>query len=249
MQKHRCFFHTLLSGMTKNYQAEAERNRNNKLKCEKEETHMKREDITRIFEGATKEQIDELLNINSADIGSAKSGTAQQISALTQQVTDLQAQMTQRDTDMTALQEQLTAAQTDAGKLTEAQTALTALQTKYAADQQKWDEKIKKQAYEFAIREQTSKLAFTSAAAQRDFIREATGKKLPFENGQLMGFDDFAAAYRAANPGALVEEKEPEAQPDPTPQLVLPQTPQGAAAASGDGFNFGFLGVRPRPQG
>ena len=35
---------------------------------------MKREDITKIFEGATKEQIDALLDINSADIGKAKAG-------------------------------------------------------------------------------------------------------------------------------------------------------------------------------
>ncbi len=33
---------------------------------------MKREDVTRIFEGATDEQINALLNINSADIGNAK---------------------------------------------------------------------------------------------------------------------------------------------------------------------------------
>lgn len=209
---------------------------------------MKREDITRIFEGATKEQIDEIMNLNSADIGSAKQGTAQQISSLTQQVGDLQAQMSQRDTDMTSLQEQLAAAQTDAGKLTEAQTALTALQSKYAADQKKWDEKIAKQAYEFAIREQTGKLKFTSAAAQRDFIREATGKKLAFENGKLMGFDDFAAAYKAENPGALVEEKPTEPDADGKPQIVLPATP-ASPAASGDGFHFNFSGIRPRPAG
>lgn len=211
---------------------------------------MKREDITRIFEGATKEQIDEIMNLNSADIGNAKTGTTQQISSLTQQVSDLQAQIEQRDTDMTALQEQLAAAQTDAGKLTEAQTALTALQTKYADDQKKWDEKIKKQAYDFAIREQTGKLKFTSAAAQRDFIREATGKKLAMENGKLLGFDDFAEAYRADNPGALVEEKpaEPETPAEGKPEIVLPKTPQGVAA-TGDAFNFNFSGIRPRPTG
>lgn len=33
---------------------------------------MKREDVTKIFEGATEEQINQLLNINSADIGNAK---------------------------------------------------------------------------------------------------------------------------------------------------------------------------------
>lgn len=204
---------------------------------------MKREDISSIFPDATPEQISALLNINSADIGREK----QQVTTLTQQLTDLQTQLTQRDTDMTTLQEQLTAAQTDAGKLTEAQEQLTALQTKYATDQKKWDEKIAKQAYEFAIREQTGKLKFTSAAAQRDFVREANSKKLAFENGKLMGFDDFAEAYRAENPGALVEDK-PEEQPaDNKPQLVLPTTPT-SPAANGEGFHFGFLGVRPRPE-
>lgn len=210
---------------------------------------MKREDIARIFEGATKEQIDEIMNLNSADIGNAKNGTAQQISSLTQQVTDLQAQIGQRDTDMAALQEQLTAAQTDAGKLTEAQTALQTMQTQYAADQKKWTEKIAKQAYDFAIREATGKLKFTSAAAQRDFVREATAKKLAFENGKLMGFDDFAELYKSENPGALVEEKPAEpAEPvqDAKPQLVLPATP-ASPAATGDGFNFNFRGVRPKP--
>ena len=33
---------------------------------------MKREDVTKIFEGATEEQINQLLNINSADIGSVR---------------------------------------------------------------------------------------------------------------------------------------------------------------------------------
>ena len=32
---------------------------------------MKREDISKIFEGATKEQIDQILDINSADVGRA----------------------------------------------------------------------------------------------------------------------------------------------------------------------------------
>lgn len=209
---------------------------------------MKREDISSIFPDATPEQISALLNINSADIGREK----QQVSTLTQQITDLQAQMTQRDTDMTALQEQLATAQADAGKLTEAQEALTAMQTKYAADQKKWDEKIAKQAYDFAVREGAGKLKFTSAAAQRDFIREANSKKLAMENGKLLGFDDFTEAYRAENPGALVEDK-PAAEQEPAPAasapaFVAPQTQPGAAAASADVFSFNFHGVRPDPR-
>lgn len=38
---------------------------------------MKREDITKLFPEATKEQIDELMNLNGADINAAKSGVDQ----------------------------------------------------------------------------------------------------------------------------------------------------------------------------
>ena len=38
---------------------------------------MKREDITKLFPDATKEQIDELMNLNGADINAAKSGIDQ----------------------------------------------------------------------------------------------------------------------------------------------------------------------------
>lgn len=69
----RCFCIQILSGTTQNYQGRAEGHRVNKPKAEEGQT-MKREDITRIFEGATKEQIDQLLDINSADIGKAKGG-------------------------------------------------------------------------------------------------------------------------------------------------------------------------------
>jgi Fe2+ transport system protein B len=49
-----------------------ERNHEKKLKAKKG-IKMKREDISKIFEGATDEQINAILNINSADIGKAKS--------------------------------------------------------------------------------------------------------------------------------------------------------------------------------
>ena len=74
---------------------------------------------------------------------------------------------------------------------------------------------------------------------------------LAMENGKLLGFDDFTEAYRADNPGALVEEKpaEPEKQePAPSaPSFVLPATQPGTAAGA-DGFHFNFTGVRPHPS-
>ena len=66
-----CFCYTNLSGMTRNYHARAERHRDNKLQG-KERNTMKRDDIKKEFPEATDEQINRLLDINSADIGKAR---------------------------------------------------------------------------------------------------------------------------------------------------------------------------------
>lgn len=54
---------------------------------------MKREDIKKIFEGATEEQISAVLNINSADIGSAKKKTEEERDNYKSQLADAAAQL------------------------------------------------------------------------------------------------------------------------------------------------------------
>lgn len=51
---------------------------------------MKRDDITRIFEGATEEQISAVLDINSADIGKAKKNLETERDGLRTQLKDVQ---------------------------------------------------------------------------------------------------------------------------------------------------------------
>lgn len=141
------------------------------------------------------------------------------VAALNQQVKDLQGQVSQRDADLSDLSEKLTAAQADAGKLSEVQSSLTGLQSKYEADKQEWEHKNAQQAYEFMVRERANGLKFTSAAAKRDFIREANGKEFKVDGESLLGYDEFVTKYKADNPGAMVEEK-PEAPTQPT--IVVP---------------------------
>lgn len=182
---------------------------------------MKREDIANIFEGATDEQINAVLNQASAEIGAVKSKNAAAVDALNQQVSELQTQATQRDTDLENLKAKLAEAQADAGKLTDAQAALEALQTKYTADQQAWAQKAQEQAYAFAVREKSNEIPFSCAAAKRDFERELLSRNLPLENGQLLGYDDVLKLYKEANPGAILD---PKAADDtkPAPRIVAP---------------------------
>ena len=78
---------------------------------------MKRTDITELFPEATKEQIDKLLDINGADINSAKGS-----------VTELQAKLTAAQAEIDGLK-----AKDPGGAVTELQTQLGAAQAELAA--------------------------------------------------------------------------------------------------------------------
>lgn len=175
---------------------------------------MKREDVSKIFTGATEEQINAILDINSKDIGNAKAKT----DTLNEQITALNEQIKQRDADLTAMRDKLTAAQADAGKLTEAQTALADLQAKYAADQKEWDAQKAAQAYEFAVKSKAGELKFSSNAAKNDFIRSAIEKGMKLDGDTILGFEDFKKAYREADPSAFV----PDEPAKPTPTITVP---------------------------
>ena len=175
-------------------------------------------------------QPDKTKHVRFADLGEgnyvSRTKYDDKVNGLTQQVTDLQGQITQRDTDLAGLNEQLTAAQADAGQLAEAQKQLSTLQSKYDKDSKEWARKNQQQAYEYEIRNRANELKFTSAAAKKDFIREAIAAQFKQDGETLMGYTDFVAKYQENDPGAFVKDTPPAdpapADPTPAPQIVLP---------------------------
>lgn len=173
---------------------------------------------------------------------------------LSGQVTDLKGQLTQRDTDMEGLKTQLAAAQTDAGKLKDVETQLTTLQGKYDKATKDFDAKFAAQSYEFAVKDAVSRLKFSSESAKRAFTEDALAKKLPIEDGKLMGFDDFVGSYKTKDPGAFAADNsgnsgaggEGDNGGTTPPQIVLPPDTQNQGKANP--FAFHFNGVRPAPK-
>lgn len=157
-----------------------------------------------------------------------------------------------RDTDLAELKKQLEDAGVDATKLQETTTKLAELQTKYDGDTKAYKEQLKKQAYEFAVKEFTATQKFTSAAAKRDFERALLGKELKMDKDKILGADDFVQSYKADNADAFVTET-----PDPTggqpdggddtPHFVHPAAGKQGGDDPTGGFNFNFTGVRPKP--
>ena len=198
--------------------------------------------------GLDEEKIDRIMAENTSDIQIEKGKFDAERITLQGQISDLQGQVSQRDKDLTDLNEKLTAAQVDASKLTEAQTALTDFQSRYDTEKKEWETKSAQQAYEFAVKAEAGRLKFSSAAAQRDFVRAAIEKGLKREGEKILGFADFVEAYKAEDPGAFAAEEKLETPPDSSkPSIVLPPTGK-PGVPDGNGFSFHFTGVRSRTK-
>ena len=175
--------------------------------------------------------------------------------ALNGQVTSLNETIATRDGDLADLQKKLEAAGEDATKLAELNNSMSALQEKYDADTKSYQDKLRQQSYEFAVKEYANSQHFSSKAAKRDFIKAMIDKNLQMEGDKLIGGDDFRAAYATDNEDAFYVEPEPASEPEyifeedskPTEQAPIPtmvaSTP-GASTVEDESFDFGIVGVR-----
>lgn len=192
----------------------------------------------------TFEQFTEITNKNNvkfADVSGyvSKEKYDSDISAKDNQIAELNGTISTRDTDLANIKEQLTKANVDGETLNKLKTDLEALQGKYDSEKQAFESKLKKQAYEFAVKEFANGKNFTSNAAKRDFVSTMISKELKMDNGKILGADDFATAYSSENADAFVIEES-----KPQPQFA--KNTNGNQEPSANGFNFDFFGVRPK---
>lgn len=160
------------------------------------------------------------------------------------QINNLNGTLNQRDTDLADLKAKLESAGTDATKLGQLSTDLATLQTKYDADVQAYQDKLNKQAYEFAVKEFAGNQKFSSNAAKRDFINSMMAKNLQIDNGVIIGATDFMSAYSQENADAFVTEKAP--KKEDKPHFVDSTNPGVNGGKSEENpFHFDFAGVRP----
>ncbi len=71
------------------------------------------------------------------------------------------------------------------------------------------DEQVQAVQRSFALKEQAAGLKFTSESAKRAFMADLEAKKLPIQDGKVLGFDDFAKSYRESDPGAFLPDEKP----------------------------------------
>lgn len=167
------------------------------------------------------------------------------IKAKDNEINTLNGTIATRDTDLADLNAKLSAAGTDAEKLSQLSTEFSSLQTKYDNDVKSYKEQLKKQAYEFAVKDFANSKNFTSKAAKRDFINSMIAKDLKMDKDIILGAEDFVKAYSVDNEDAFVAE--PSIPEKSKPQFVSPTISESQVANGGLFDNaFNFTGVRPK---
>lgn len=112
-----------------------------------------------------------------------------------------------RDEDIEELTKKLDDAGADKEKLAEVQDELKGFKTKYEEKTKEYEEGLEKQKYEFAVREHTGKLNFSSNAGKKTFMQDLMDSELKLdEDGHLMGFDDFVKDYKDKDAGVFAKE-------------------------------------------
>lgn len=208
------------------------------------------------FVAALKENDVKLVDLNEGNYVS-KAKFESELEAKGKEIEALNGTVSTRDTDLEALKKQLEEAGTDATKLSELTTQFETLKGKYDSDTKAYKDQLKKQAYEFAVKEFASNQKFSSQAAKRDFIQSMIAKDLKMEGDSILGADDFVKAYTENNADAFITEMDYGSDEDNYEEPARPQfvssTP-GAEDLHTPDPTGGFLSamhftpIRPIPQ-
>lgn len=130
-------------------------------------------------------------------------------------IQELGTKITTRDTDLANLQQTLKDAG-DLDALKQASKDLADLQKRYDKETKDYQAQLTRQAYEFAVKEFANSKSFTSKAAKRDFTQAMLAKNLQFEDGKIIGAEDFVQIYSKDNDDAFTKP----VSADPKPQFT-----------------------------
>lgn len=108
-------------------------------------------------------------------------------------------------------------------------------ETKYNTDTQALKDQLAAKEYEYSVNGAVTGLKFTSESARKAFVADLTGKKLPVQEGKLLGLEDFVKTYKEADPNAFA----PENNGDPAPRVVG-RTSGGSTTGVGETLRAAF---------
>lgn len=163
---------------------------------------MKREFIKNLLPDIDKDVLDAIMAENGRDI-EAKNNA---ITSLTTERDGLKDQLATANTTIQSYKDMdIEGIKASAGEW----------ESKYNADTQALKDQLAASEYGYAVKEAIGGIKFSSESAKKAFAADLTAKKLPLQDGKLLGLEDFTKGFKESDPDAFIPEDD-----DRTPIVV-----------------------------
>jgi hypothetical protein len=176
---------------------------------------MKREFLKELLPEISKEAMDAIMAENGKDVEAQKAT----VTALTTERDGLKKQLDEAGAEIKSYKDL---------DIEGIKAKTTEWETKYNTDTAALKKQLEDTTYNHAVNGAVSALKFSSESAKKAFVAELTAKKLPLQEGKLLGLDDYTKTYKEADPAAFAPEDD-----DHTPVITKGGT-GGGGPISGD---------------
>lgn len=186
---------------------------------------MTQEFITGLLPDVDKAVLDQILDENGRDVEAQKNT----IAALTTERDTLKAQLETANNEIQSFKDM---------DIDGIQRKAAEWENRYTSETQALKEQLAAVEYGHCVKDAVSTLRFSSESAKKAFVTELTAKKLPVQEGKLLGLDDYVKSYRQSDPGAFLPENDGK-------MPVFVRGSGGQQPSVGNAFAFQFTGIRP----
>lgn len=171
---------------------------------------VKRDELKSIIPDITGEQVNQIMAIHGADIERHK----QQLAALTAERDEAKGKYHETAARLAGLDAEYKA-KVEAAEQATAET-LDGMQREFE--------------FQNAARAAMAEIKFTSNAARKEFLAELEARNLPVQAGKIIGFDEYYAEMRKADPAAFESSFYPTVKDggDPCHPVTVPEDPVAA---------------------
>lgn len=187
---------------------------------------MKREFLTKLLPDAAKEVVDQIMAENDKDIAAQKNT----VDTLTTERDGLKTQLDAANAEIKSYKEM---------DIEGIKAKSAEWETKYNADTQKLKDDLAAAQYGYSVKDAVSAMKFSSESAKKSFVADLAEKKLPLQDGKLLGLEDFVKSYKESDPDAFAPED------GKLPTFVRGSGNQNPPAGTNP-FSFNFAGVRAK---
>ena len=111
-------------------------------------------------------------------------------------------------------------------------------ENKYNTETNALKEQLENVQYGHAVETAVGGMKFTSESAKKAFMADLTAKKLPIQEGKLLGLEDFTKGYKEADPGAF-------APTEPTPTFTTGSGQKTQAGTASESSLRAAFGLKP----